>query len=79
MMTKLIKQLRDSMASSHALKQRRQTTILIINLEQCIHLLHGLVVRIPGFHPGGPGSIPGVGSFFALLVMEQLQRLLEIW
>ena len=21
----------------------------------------GLVVRIPGFHPGGPGSIPGVG------------------
>ena len=26
-------------------------------------LLHGLVVRIPGFHPGGPGSIPGVGIF----------------
>ena len=24
----------------------------------------GLVVRIPGFHPGGPGSIPGVGSNF---------------
>ena len=24
----------------------------------------GLVVRIPGFHPGGPGSIPGVGTFF---------------
>ncbi|GBN52641.1 hypothetical protein AVEN_241121-1 [Araneus ventricosus] len=23
----------------------------------------GLVVRIPGSHPGGPGSIPGVGSF----------------
>ena len=21
----------------------------------------GLVARIPGFHPGGPGSIPGVG------------------
>ena len=21
----------------------------------------GLVVRIPGFHPGGPGSIPGMG------------------
>ena len=21
----------------------------------------GLVVRIPGFHPGGPGSIPGTG------------------
>ena len=24
----------------------------------------GLVVRIPGFHPGGPGSIPGTGTFF---------------
>ena len=23
---------------------------------------YGLVVRIPGFHPGGPGSIPGVGG-----------------
>ena len=23
----------------------------------------GLVARIPGFHPGGPGSIPGMGSF----------------
>ena len=22
----------------------------------------GLVVRIPGFHPGGPGSIPGSGN-----------------
>ena len=22
----------------------------------------GLVVRIPGFHPGGPGSIPGTGT-----------------
>ena len=24
----------------------------------------GLGVRIPGFHPGGPGSIPGLGVFF---------------
>merc|ERR1711860_234725 len=27
-------------------------------------LPYGLVVRIPGFHPGGPGSIPGVGTYF---------------
>ena len=27
---------------------------------------YGLVVRIPGFHPGGPGSIPGVGTLFFL-------------
>ena len=25
---------------------------------------HGLAVRISGFHPGGPGSTPGVGRFF---------------
>ena len=24
----------------------------------------GLMARIPGFHPGGPGSIPGVGVPF---------------
>ena len=23
---------------------------------------YGLVVRIPAFHAGGPGSIPGVGA-----------------
>ena len=22
------------------------------------------MVRIPGFHPGGPGSIPGCGTFY---------------
>ena len=27
---------------------------------------HGLVARIPGFHPGGPGSIPGMGDMFFL-------------
>ena len=29
-------------------------------LQQAIR--HCLVVRIPGSHPGGPGSIPGVGK-----------------
>ena len=28
-------------------------------------LRYGLVVRIPGSHPGGPGSIPGNGKFFS--------------
>src|SRR4029434_8130429 len=27
-------------------------------------LPYGLAVRIPGFHPGGPGSTPGMGSSF---------------
>ena len=30
-------------------------------------LPYGLVVRIPAFHAGGPGSIPGVGTCFFLL------------
>ncbi len=30
-------------------------------------------VRIPGFHPGGPGSIPGCGIFF---IINQLHYLL---
>ena len=25
-------------------------------------LPYGLAVRIPGFHPGGPGSTPGMGT-----------------
>ena len=29
-----------------------------------ICIRYGLVVRIPGSHPGGPGSIPGVGTNF---------------
>ena len=28
---------------------------------------YGLVVRIPAFHAGGPGSIPGVGTSLFVL------------
>ena len=31
----------------------------------------GLMARIPGFHPGGPGSIPGVGENIFLLVKKK--------
>ena len=27
-----------------------------------IRFPYGLAVRIPGFHPGGPGSTPGMGT-----------------
>ena len=33
-----------------------------LQIEQ--QLRYGLVVRIPGSHPGGPGSIPGNGNLF---------------
>ena len=32
----------------------------LLNILQ--HLRHGLVVRIAGSHPAGPGSIPGAGN-----------------
>ena len=28
----------------------------------CTKFPYGLAVRIPGFHPGGPGSTPGMGN-----------------
>jgi hypothetical protein len=32
------------------------------------------MVRIPGFHPGGPGSIPGCGTFyFPIFILYQLK------
>ena len=34
----------------------------------CHLLRYGLVVRIPGSHPGGPGSIPGNGNFDQLFL-----------
>ena len=36
---------------------------------------YGLAVRIPGFHPGGPGSTPGMGTaasfFFFLFLLKK--------
>ena len=32
-----------------------------------VWLPYGLAVRIPGFHPGGPGSTPGMGRMTLLL------------
>ena len=31
---------------------------------------YGLAVRIPGFHPGGPGSTPGMGKRFPFLTIS---------
>ena len=41
----------------------------------------GLMARIPGFHPGGPGSIPGVGEqllfFFGKKIFKIVQNIEE--
>ena len=32
---------------------------------------YGLVVRIPGFHPGGSGSIPGIGTYQTFMMAAE--------
>ena len=39
----------------------------------------GLVARISGFHPGGPGSIPGKGETFLLFIMTFIKEHLFDW
>jgi hypothetical protein len=41
--------------------------VYINNSELLCNIRYGLVARIPGFHPGGSGSIPGIGNFFSEL------------
>ena len=50
-------------------KRRRKEDNLkgqLLHIKQ--HLIrYGLVARISGFHPEGPGSIPGIGDSFFLI------------
>ena len=34
-----------------------------------IEIPYGLAVRIPGFHPGGPGSTPGMGKTIVVFII----------
>ena len=43
-----------------------------------ISIPDGLAVRIPGFHPGGPGSTPGLGSKFLEIFYFQNLRFSHI-
>ena len=36
--------------------------LLMSTGKSLIEIPYGLAVRIPGFHPGGPGSTPGMGK-----------------
>ena len=36
----------------------------LIVVANYVIIRYGLVVRISGSHPGGPGSIPGIGKMF---------------
>ena len=67
-------QLEESTFSDFGHRQRKASweTFLIGQLQntnwfnefKCLagQIPYGLAVRIPGFHPGGPGSTPGMGT-----------------
>ena len=40
-----------------------------------VAVTYGLVVRIPAFHVGGPGSIPGVGTSVELRRLDVIVEL----
>ena len=47
------------------LSLRKPPIVLVNKFPLTLQLVpRGLTARISGFHPGGPGSTPGVGKFF---------------
>ena len=53
------------------LEQAMQLTYFL-NLVSRHDIPRGLMARIPGFHPGGPGSIPGVGDLILCFCQQSL-------
>ena len=49
----------------------KYSTIYFVHCFPLAVIRYGLVVRIPGSHPGGPGSIPGNGKFFKFSKMAR--------
>ena len=47
-----------------ALRSVRYTDKIMFNYDATREVPCGLVARIRGFHPRGPGSIPGMGVFY---------------
>ena len=53
--------------SNHKMTDYFCSSCQFINFQDSVMIFiipHGLVARIPGSHPGGLGSIPGVGGMF---------------
>ena len=55
--------------------QKGSLLMLVRENERKTHMVrYGLVVRIPGSHPGGPGSIPGNGNPILPIADKKLRR-----
>ena len=52
-------------------------TMKIITVYYKANIPRGLVARIPRFHRGGPGSIPGVGTLFTFFSSRRLLELID--
>ena len=65
-------------SNEYQLRVKIVPRVLCINLEcnhtkiAVIYIPYSLVVRISGFHPEDPGSIPGVGKHFANDLFEEV-------
>ena len=55
---------------THKVKRKQ----IVANNKSCLTyiLRYGLVVRISGSHPGGPGSIPGNGNHLFLFPFDRI-------
>ena len=50
------------------LKTKLKLNLICFKKTKSMRIPRGLMARILGFHPRGPGSIPGVGDYFLTLV-----------
>ena len=60
-----------------------QVECLLLHLKMltacCLCIVpYGLAVRIPGFHPGGPGSTPGMGTSLFLFCQKNINRFISL-
>ena len=57
-----------------AITQHLLLTVILLkaNINAIPPVPYGLAVRIPGFHPGGPGSTPGMGTTFLLFIKAEM-------
>ena len=57
------------------LSLRKPPIVLVNKFPLTLQLVpRGLTARISGFHPGGPGSTPGVGRYFNNYFLEFIRK-----
>ena len=70
---------KDLVAKSNVIKERGLRILKSGEQATFYHFLVGPVVRICRSHRQGPGSIPGLGTFFALLIKNRFRCSSTFW